>query len=363
MNTRCVHRLALPSAATLRRAAPLNDARALLFFDEGDGARVEIVDPDGARRVLLRRDTHELSLSAWDTHSGRLVVSVDSAPFVFDLRTEEPLGRLPGVAPTLWELEPAGAGRVMGSSSDGWRRLWDLQTLALVTQRHLRWYKGWSAPVGLLPGDPTLTCLTSMRQGRWVSALVNAHTGRDVGRHHRPARSPAHHAVLPRPGALEWVGVLAEGDERRYAPAQLFHFTQDGARLIDEAPARRLGRERRSAPGIVRLQFITNDWLYTEGARRPHQAIHLPTGARRDCPLVYGPSPSGLVVDHHASTVLDLASGERAALYPGDAPEKGRAVDELSPDGTTALVRTPEGLEWWTLTRRYPSRTSSESQG
>ena len=351
MNARCTRRLSLPSGATLRHAAPLNDARALLFFAEGEGARVEVVDPDGARRVLLRRETHELSLSAWDSHSGRLVVSVDSEPFVFDLVTEEPLGRLPGVAPTLWELLPAGDGRVMGSSSDGWRRLWDLKTLALITQRHLRWYKGWSAPMGLLPGDPTLTCLTSIRQGRWVSALVNAHTGRDVGRHHQPASQPAHHSAIPRPGAVEWVGVLAEGDERRYAPAQLFHFTQDDVRLIDEAPARRLGRERHSVPGIVRLQFITNDWLYTEGARRPHQAIHLPTGARRDCPLVYGSSPSGLVVDHRTITALDLNSGALAPLYVGDAPEKGRAVEDLSPDGTTALVRAPEALEWWTLTR------------
>ena len=184
MNTRCTRRLSLPSGSDLRHAAPLNDARTLLFFADGEGARVEVVDPDGARRVLLRREATQLSLSAWDAHSRRLVVSVDSAPFVFDLQTEEPLGLLPGVSPTLWDLAQAGAGRVMGASSDGWRRLWDLKTLALLTQRHLRWYKGWSAPVGLLPGDPMLTCLTSMRKGRWVSALVNAHTGRDVGRHH-----------------------------------------------------------------------------------------------------------------------------------------------------------------------------------
>ena len=45
---------------------------------------MEVVDPDGARRVLLRREATQLSLSAWDAHSRRLVVSVDSAPFVFD---------------------------------------------------------------------------------------------------------------------------------------------------------------------------------------------------------------------------------------------------------------------------------------
>jgi hypothetical protein len=55
------------------------------------------------------------------------------------------------------------------------------------------------------------------------------------------------------------------------------HFTREGARLIDEAPARRVGPYQHSLPGIVRLRFLTNDWLYTEGARRPHQAIHLPT--------------------------------------------------------------------------------------
>ena len=64
-----------------------------------------------------------------------------------------------------------------------------------------------------------------------------------------------------------------------------------------------------------------------------------------------GRSPSGLVVDHRACTVLCLHSGERAALYPGDAPERGRAVDDLSADGQTALVRSSDALEWWAISR------------
>lgn len=344
MNTRCTRRLSLPSGSDLRHAAPLNDARTLLFFADGEGARVEVVDPDGARRVLLRREATQLSLSAWDAHSRRLVVSVDSAPFVFDLQTEEPLGLLPGVSPTLWDLAQAGAGRVMGASSDGWRRLWDLKTLALLTQRHLRWYKGWSAPVGLLPGDPMLTCLTSMRSGRWVSALVNAHTGRDVGRHHWPARQPAHHYAIPRPGALEWVGVLCEGSQDAWGPSRVFHFTADGARLIDEEPS--FG----SIPGVVRPVFLTEDWLYTEGWRDP-TLINLRTGERRACPREGEVSERGLMLCRREHAVLDLNSGDMAPLYPGEAPEEGRGVESISPDGTTVLVTTPEALEWWTISR------------
>jgi hypothetical protein len=183
--------------------------------------------------------------------------------------------------------------------------------------------------------------------------LVNTTTMKDVARVRLPyGGGPAFCSAAPRPNALEWVGVLAEGDDRRgYGPAQLHHFTREGARLIDEAPARRVGPTQRSLPGIVRLRFITNDWLYTEGARRPHQAIHLPTGARRACPLDDITSPSGLMIDRRARSVLDLDSGDIAPLYPGEAPEEGRSVQSISADGTTALVSTPEALEWWTVTR------------
>jgi hypothetical protein len=49
--------------------------------------------------------------------------------------------------------------------------------------------------------------------------------------------------------------------------------------------------------------------------------------------------------------VFDLNTGELAPLYPGDAPEEGRRVKAISPDGRTALVSTAEALEWWTITR------------
>jgi hypothetical protein len=48
--------------------------------------------------------------------------------------------------------------------------------------------------------------------------------------------------------------------------------------------------------------------------------------------------------------VFDLNTGELAPLYPGEAPEDGRRVKAISPDGRTALVSTPEALEWWSLT-------------
>lgn len=344
MNTRRARISPLDPGERLLHAAPLDGGQALLFLEVGEGVRVELLHPDGARRVLLRREAHQLCLSAWEPHSQRLVVSVDSAPFVFDLRAEEPLGRLPDVSPTLWELAPAGAGRVMGASSDGWRRLWDLKTLDLVTRRHLGWTKGWSAPVGLLPGDPMLTCLTSMRKGRWVSALVNAHTGRDVGRHRWPARQPASHTAIPRPGALEWVGVICEGSEGAWGTSRVIHFVAGDARVIDEA------HESGRLPGVVRLVFLTADWLYTEGWRDP-VLLNLRTGARRACPRDGEVSENGLMLCEEAHAVFDLDSGATAPLYPGDAPEEGRRVRSISADGTTALVSTPDALEWWSLAR------------
>ena len=49
--------------------------------------------------------------------------------------------------------------------------------------------------------------------------------------------------------------------------------------------------------------------------------------------------------------VFDLNNGAMAPLYPGEAPEEGRRVKAISPDGQTVLVSTPEALEWWSVTR------------
>lgn len=336
--------LGLSPGESVQSGALLDDGRALVYFTEGDGVRAEVIDVDGARRVLLRRETSVLPLTAWDSAARRLVISVDDEPLVFDLDAETMVGRLPGVTPTLFELGSAGDGRVIGASSDGWRRLWDLQTMTLIHQRHLRWYKGWTAPLGLLPGDPTLTCLTSIRQGRWVSALVNAHTGRDLARHRLPARSPAHHDAVPVPDSLEWVGVLAEGGAGAWGPSRIVHFTASGARLIDEEPMS--GR----LPGVVRIEALTKDWLYTDGWRDP-VVINLRTGARRPCPWVGKLCRAGLVTSHRAPVVYDLETGDLAPLYEGSSPEEGRHVLSLSHDGATALVNSPDAVEWWTITR------------
>lgn len=336
--------LGLGAGESVQSGALLPDGRTLLYFTEGDGVRAEIIDGDGARRVLLRRETSALPLTALDPLARRLVISVEDEPLVFDLDAETMVGRLPGVTPTLFELRSAGNGRVMGASSDGWRRLWDLETLTLTHQRHLRWYKGWSAPLGLLPGDPTLTCLTSIRQGRWVSALVDATTGRDVARHRLAACSPAHHDAMPVPDRLEWVGVLAEGASGAWGPSRIYHFTATEARLIDEETVS--GR----LPGVVRIEALTKDWLYTEGWRDP-MMINLKTGARRPCPWVGKLCQAGLVTSHRAAVVFDLETGALVPLHEGSSAEEGRTVLSLSHDGATALINTPNAVEWWTITR------------
>ena len=105
-----------------------------------------------------------------------------------------------------------------------------------------------------------------------------------------------------------------------------------------------------SIPGVVRLLFLSADWLYTEGWRDP-TLINLRTGERRACPREGEVSENGLMLCRKERAVLDLDTGALAPLYPGDAPEEGRRVRAFSPDGATALVSTPEALEWWHLSR------------
>ena len=276
---------------------------------------------------------------------GVMVLGLDGDAQVFDAKTgayRSTLNAHEGLRTYLARALPHG--RLLTEGSDGFRRIWDLATLDLLTEAHMRPYRDWSAPVGLLPGDPVLVTRSYLRAGRWGTALLNAHTFKDVARQHLPARAPACHSVVARPDALEWVGVICERSPRAWRSARIWHFTQTGARLIDVAPPARRG------PGVVSLSFLTPDWLFTSGVRSPHIALNLRTGARRACPLEGPTTVGGLMLCRRERAVFDLNTGELAPLYPGEAPEDGRRVKAISPDGRTALVSTPEALEWWSLT-------------
>lgn len=237
---------------------------------------------DGERGPVLLTDDDKCGVGvAYDVVTDRLIVALNGPPHVFDGRTGALIGVLPDHLRPTYSVEIAPGGRVVTESIDGQRRIIDLRTFVCLAKHSTRTCRGWSISVGVLPGDPALTVRSYVREGQWGTALVNAQTGRDVARVRQPfGGGPTFQRAAPRPNALEWVGVLAKGDaERGHEPAQLVLFTLSGAQIIDEAPARRVGPDQRSLPGIVRLRFLTNDWLYIEGARRPHQAIHLPTGA------------------------------------------------------------------------------------
>ena len=236
-------------------------------------------------------------------------------------------------------------GRLLTEGSDGFRRVWDMATLTLLAEAHMRPFRRWSAPLGLLPGDPVLVTRSYVRSGSWGTALVNVHTGKDARRVILPCEGvPAVHNVAPRPGALEWAGVFCAGWDGAWGASRVVHFAVDGPRVIDEAP------EFGSIPGVAKIQFLTADWLYTDGWRDP-RLINVRTGERRACPREGAVSENGLMLCRREHAALDLDTGVMAPLYGGDAPAQKSRPLGLSPDGQTALVCTPEALEWWTLTR------------
>ena len=276
---------------------------------------------------------------------GVMVLGLDGDVQVFDLKTGAYRLTLNTHTKETYLARALPRGRLLTEGADGFRRVWDMATWTLLAEAHMRPYRRWSAPVGILPGDPVLVTRSYVRSGRWGTALVNMHTGKDARRVSLPCEGvPAFHAVTPRPGTLEWAGVFCPGKDGDWGSSRVVHFAADGPRLIDTEP------DFGSTPGVVGLSFLTADWLYTDGWRDP-LLINLRTGERRACPRKGRVSERGQMLCRKERAVLDLDTGALAPLYPGDAPEEGRRVRAFSPDGQTALVSTPEALEWWTITR------------
>ena len=345
-SVRCVRRLALAPGERLRAAVPFRDGRTLLLFAEGEGGRAEVCDPDGARRVLLRRSKRDLSLGLCDEESARLVITIDNVPELFDLNTLAHVGSLVGHEPVIWELRCVSGGRLVSSSSDRQRILWDLSTAQAIVRSDLAIFQSWSAPRGLLPGDPLLVTHSELREGQWRSALMNAHTGEVVLEAQLPASRPAHHTVAASPDALEWAGVISEGAEDVWGPSQVIHFTAAGPRLLyTETVAD-------SIPGVVSLRFLTRDWLYCSGARQPPLMINVRTGQRRASPQEGPVTRNNLMLCHREVAVLDLDCGELRPLHSAP-PVEGRRLEALmiTEAGDQALVATDTALEWWRIQR------------
>ena len=337
----------LPVGERLADAAPLPGGRLLLLWRRGEGLiRAEVLHPSGEISFLMERPENQLTCIAVDEESGRLVISVDNVPELFDLNNLAHVGSLIGQQPVIWELRCVAGGRLVSSSSDRQRILWDLSTGRAIVRSDLGVFKSWSVPRGLLPGDPLLVTHSELRDGQWCSALVNAHTGEAVRRAQLPAPLPVHHVAAACPDALEWAGVIAEGAEDTWGPSRVYHFTADGPRLIDDEPL------SDSIPGVVSLRFLTRDWLYCSGARRPPQLINVRTGARRPSPL-YGPvAKNHLMLCHPEVAVFDLDSGELAPLHSAPIEEgHDRRALVITEAGDQALVATDTALEWWRIQR------------
>ena len=341
-----LHRtIPLPEGERLEDACPLPGGRLLMLWRrEEDRVSAEVLSSTGAVVALTDRPRDQLTLIVVDEASGRLVISIDNVPELFDLHTLAHVGSLIGHQPVIWELRSVSGGRLVSSSSDRQRILWDLSTAQPLVRSDLALFHCWSVPRGLLPGDPLLVTDSVLRDGQWCSALVNAHTGEEVLRAQLPAPLPAHHAAAACPDALEWAGVISEGAEDTWGPSRVYHFTVAGPRLIDEEPY------SDSIPGVVSLRFLNGDWLYCSGGRHPPQMINVRTGQRRPSPQ-YGPvTRNNLMLCHQEVAVFDLDSGALVPLHSAP-PVEGRRLEALmiTEAGDQALVATDTALEWWRI--------------
>jgi hypothetical protein len=340
------HSIPMLPDAWIGGADVFSDGRALTLCRMGEHRTCyRWITPEGWQAPIRWGRDFVGDVSAVNEALGVMVLGLDGDAQVFDLKTGAYRATLNAHTKETYLARALPHGRLLTEGADGFRRIWDMATWALLAEAHMRPYRLSSAPVGLLPGDPVLVTRSYVRAGRWGSALVNMHTGKDVRRVSLPCEGvPAFHTVTPRPGALEWAGVFCAGKGGDRGPSRVFHFAADGPRLIDEEP------DFGDIPGVVGISFLTPDWLYTDGWRDP-LLINVRTGERRACPRRGYVTQSGLMLCRREHAVLDLDTGVIAPLYPGDSPHKGRAFEALSPDGATALVSTPEALEWWTITR------------
>lgn len=343
-----LHRtIPIPTGERLEDAFPLPDGRIVLLWRRGEDRVVaEVLFPTGLVVPLTERPRDQLTFVVVDPPSQRLIVSIDNVPELFDLSTLQRAGSLIGHRPVIWELRRVSGGRLVSSSSDRQRILWDLRATQPIVHSDLKIYQSWSVPRGVLPGDPLLVTQSTLEDGRWSSALVNAQSGEAVLNASLPAPWPAHHSVAASPDALEWAGVISEGADDTWGPSRIFHFTAAGPRLIHTETV------VDSIPAVVSLHFLTGDWLYCSGARQPPLMINLRTGAQRLSPQQGPVAKNGLMLCYDDVAVMDLDSGALAPLHSAP-PVEGRRLEALmiTEAGDEALVVTDEALEAWRLHR------------
>ena len=152
------HTIPLAGDARLLSADIMANGRALLMEQAAD-ARICVrwLDESGEHGPpLLWGDGNCGDGDGYDPETDRLIIALNGPPHVFDATSGAFLGVLPDHPKPTYSVEVAPGGRVVTQSIDGQRRVFDLRTFACLARHSTRTFRGWSIPLGVLPGDPAL---------------------------------------------------------------------------------------------------------------------------------------------------------------------------------------------------------------
>ena len=328
----------IPSGTWISGAATLGQDRAAVLLRQDDAPdRLVVMDRRSPEVTPLLEGACDGWVCVFDAETDRLVIEMNRRIFVFDVSSLAPVGELsPAPRRALGELAPGG--RVLITGSDAAWTLWDLRTLSVIARDDQRVVRHWW--VGPRATDPLILLRSVVQDGRWRTWTERADTRETLREAVVAVSEPCETTAALLPGGDTWVGVVTEGQGSTWGPSGLRWFTAHGPQtLLSLGPVQ-------GAPSVIRLIVLTSEHVYIQGGG-DHHLLHLPTATLMPCPQDYHVSPSGMMLSGDG-VAFDPRSGGVVELRRPDAqPPSGMAI---SPDGLTALVSTPDALEWWSLT-------------